>query len=62
MKNKFPNSTKQQALHAAQCLVDAYKDGENNGGSVRWEDIDIAYEAAVQALKQERHELRGRNK
>ena len=38
------------ALEAARSLVKSYRRGEENGGSVSWEDVDAAYEAALRAL------------
>ena len=36
---------------ASELLVEAYDNGEANGGSVEWNDLDLAYNVADEALK-----------
>lgn len=38
------------AFHAAQLLIDAYRRGEERGGSIDWDYLDQAYQAALDAL------------
>lgn len=40
------------AFRAAQLLVEAYQKNEEQGGGVDWEDLDTAYEAALEAVRQ----------
>ncbi|MHB8409565.1 MAG: hypothetical protein ACYDHY_15985 [Acidiferrobacterales bacterium] len=41
------------AMEACRRLVDAYGNGEESGKSIEWEVVDLAYEAALEALGQE---------
>lgn len=53
MKNKAAVTSKQvkyAALAACSMLVQAYKNGEDDGGSMEWSDVDQAWEQAKRAL------------
>lgn len=41
--------TEAHARSAAQAIITAYQQGEANGGSIEWADIDAAYELALKA-------------
>lgn len=40
---------REAAFLASKLLVEAYRRGEEGGGSIDWEDLDQAYQAALQA-------------
>jgi hypothetical protein len=46
------------AVQAAVLLVEAYERGKENGGSISWEDLDLAHAVAVRALRK-RKQKRG---
>lgn len=41
---------REAAFHTSRLLVEAYRRGEEAGGSIDWDDLDQAYEAALQAI------------
>lgn len=39
-----------RAVQACRLLISAYKQGERDGGSIEWSNVDVAYEVACEAL------------
>jgi hypothetical protein len=45
-----PLKKEQAAMQVCRGLVEAYRQGEANGGSIHWEDLDSLIPLALQAL------------
>ena len=50
-------TAQEMAFAACEALKMAYDNGESNGGSVDWSEVDDAFTLAVSALKRRREEL-----
>ncbi|HQU15476.1 MAG: hypothetical protein B7Z66_12190 [Chromatiales bacterium 21-64-14] len=49
---------REKAMRVAQMLVEAYRTGAENGGSIDWSDIDDAYALALKACGESAEEAR----
>jgi len=49
--NDVPTDVSWDLLQACRALAQAYQNGADNDGSMRWEDVDDAWQLAVKAIK-----------
>jgi hypothetical protein len=60
-RRRHEDQRRAAAFQACRLLAQAYELGLASGGSVDWEDVDLAHERATQALKRgERRRLKRR--
>lgn len=50
----------ESAFQVCKLLIDAYRRGEMSGGSIDWDELDQAYQAALKAASQQKDPTRSR--